>query len=373
MTTKQGVLPSQEIRDLIQNGFIYVPKEYENQTISDSQIQPASVDLTLGNMFYHIWGRPTAEDLKSPHPPPHSYLYQVKLQPEGNVLVNNCTYLIPTREQFQNLPDNVRGYVNNKSSSGRINVQTKLTTQFCDDIIPQHHTGISYNRINAKLFPIKVHLGDTVNQIRFIYGNAEVDDFTIQSNQTKNCFLYDKTGAPITLTKKHLQEGLITHLDLETEIIGWKAKHHPSIVLDLSKRDYKEEDFWEKLKVNEHGSLLLEAGEFYILATKECISVPPQFALEMIPYNLTAGEFRSHYAGFFDPGFGWSKDESILGRPATLEVIPHENMFVRDGAVICKFKVERMRDIPDILYGDTLQSNYQHQLGPQLAKYFKRS
>ncbi|OGY42972.1 MAG: hypothetical protein A2729_05030 [Candidatus Buchananbacteria bacterium RIFCSPHIGHO2_01_FULL_39_14] len=367
---KSGVLPSQELRQLIQKRIIHLPEEYQDQLAElEQQIQPSSLDLTLGSHVYRIIARPTAQELQQTPLPKHSYSFDFPLDKEGKILEKDATYLIPTREQFQNLPPEIRGLVNNKSSSGRINLQTKFTTRYGDETLTNYHQGMAYNRITPCLSMIKAHTGDAINQIRFICGNSTLDDLAIRLSAPP--FLYDKTGAPLPLNEKYLQDGLICYLELEQEIIGWKAKRNPAHVLDLQLRNYTVEDFWEPLKVDEFGRLLLEAGEFYILATKEKVSVPPDYALEMIPYDLTAGEFRSHYAGFFDPGFGWSSDGSILGSPATLEVIPYENMYVRDGSVICKFKVEKMRSTPDKIYGKDMPSSYQNQPAPKLAKYFK--
>jgi len=369
---KQGVLPSQFIRHLIKNGYIYVPEEYQNSLISEEQIQPASVDLTLGNHAYCIRGRPSTTQLERYPPEKEFHKYNFPLNTIGTPLDETLMYLIPSQEQCKQLPKGIIGYANNKSSSGRINLQTKLTTKYGDDIIPEQQQSQMYLRIMPKLFPVLIRPGDTLNQIRFIYGNADVSDIEIETRQKEICFLYDKSGNPISLTPTHLNNGLIAHLDLEQEIVGWKGKPNPSETIDLSRRDYPAQEFWEKLHVDKHGRLFLEAGKFYILSTKEYICVPPEFALEMLPYDLNAGgEFRSHYAGFFDPGFGWNKDHTILGRPATLEVIPLENMYVEDGHGICKFKVERMAEIPDKIYGEKPNSNYQQQLGPQLAKYFR--
>ncbi len=372
-----GVLPSQEIRELLEqilegnqgnpNGA-GVDRPYNSP--DESQIQPASFEPSLGQKVYRITARPTADELQLPALPSHSYLFDFTLDEEGKTIENNCTYLIELREKFLHLPKDVRGYANNKSSSGRINLQVKLTNDKGDDILTETRTGATYVRVMSKLSPLKIHAGDRLNQIRFIYGNAELDDLEIRLREKNTCFMYDKSGGHVLLTADNLNGGLIAHLDLAQEIVGYKARKNPNCVLDLSRRAYNAGDFWDELKVDEHGRLLLEAGEFYILATKEKISVPPSYAMEMIPYNLTAGEFRSHYAGFFDPGFGWSADGSIRGTAATLEVIPYENMYVRDGAVICKFKVERMRSIPDKIYGEGIGSNYQNQQAPRLAKYF---
>lgn len=366
---RQGVLPSQEIRELIQQRFItLVEPSSPDDTIDQDQIQPASLDLSLGTRIYRILGRPTPEELRHASLPSYSYLYDFELDGNGKILEKDCTYLNTANEQCTSLPSGVRGYANNKSSSGRINVQVKTTTLAGDDIITGNGNSPLYLRLTPKIFPLNVHQKDRFNQVRFIYGNAELDDLELQYRQGTSCFLYDVNGDPIPLDEKHLNDGLIAHLDLERDIVGYKAKKNATSVLDTLERNYERRHFWEEVRVDEHGRLLLENGEFYILSTKERISVPPEYAMEMVPYNLTAGEFRSHYAGFFDPGFGWKADGSLRGTAATLEVIPHENIYVRDSVVICKFKVERMRAVPDKIY----EGHYQNQQGPQLAKFFRK-
>src|SRR3989338_600215 len=169
-----------------------------------------------------------------------------------------------------------------------------------------------------------------------------------------------------------IDKGLMMSVDLENDIIGWKAKNCNKLVWLNRKAHYNFEDFWEPIKKPGNGRIFLKKGDFYIFSTKEYIRVPPVFAAEMVPYDVSSGEFRSHYAGFFDPGFGYGTNGEILGTPAVLEVIVYENDFIlRHGQPVCKMVFERLMAAPETIYGHNIHSHYQHQRGPKLSKHFK--
>lgn len=226
-----------------------------------------------------------------------------------------------------------------------------------------------------KSFLIKLRPGDHLNQIRFCSTNSRISEQELEEIYKEYQLLYDNQGRFIPLDKVWIRDydgTLIMTVNLNQEIIGYKCSSR-NVILDYSRQDfYKAEDFFEPI-IGPKSELVLKKGEFYVLSTKEFIRVPPELAVEMMAYDVSSGEFRSHYAGFFDPGFGYGRNGEIKGRPAVLEVCPYDSDFIlRDNQPICKMTFEKLTEIPIMTYGESgLNSHYKGQIGPRLSKHFK--
>lgn len=354
-----GVLPAQALRDLISNGAISaVP------AIIPEQIQPASLDLRLGNIAYRVrasflagTNRPVAERLAE------FEMHRVDLT-AGAVLEKGCVYVIPLMEHLR-LPDGLSAVANAKSSTGRLDLLTRLITdggtEF--DRIPEGYDGPLYAEVCPRSFSVLVRAGQRLNQIRFRKGQAVLTDAELAALHQKDR-LVDGTAV--------ISEGLGFSVDLRPQagdLVGYRAKPHAGVI-DLDKIGYyPAADFWEEIRTSE-GRIILDPGAFYILVSQEAVTIPPDYAAEMAPYLAMVGEFRVHYAGFFDPGFGHAAAGGT-GSRGVLEVRCHEAPFVLEhGQVVGRLVYERMAERPDTLYGEKIASNYQGQ-GLKLAKQFR--
>lgn len=368
---KTGALPSQCIRKMIANG------EIENA--SEKNIQPASIDLSVSEEGYRMKGtflprkNETVRDIiKS------ESLYQINL---NNPLEKNGVYFIRLNEKL-NLLSDVFALSSPKSSIGRVDLQARLIINKCSrfDNIPPNYKGEVWLQVIPKSFLIKLNYKDKLNQIRFFSGEAGFDYDQFKTAYNKQQFLFDESLNFMPLKKeleKNNGNSIAMSIDLDgakkNSIVGYKNLLVDQ-VLDLSKRNYyNPEDFFEPIYASKDGKLILEKGSFYIFSTKEFIRVPREFAAEMAAYDISNGEFRSHYAGFFDPGFGYGNDGQIKGRQAVLELRSYDNNFIfRDGQPICKISYEKLADIPDFVYGEEeAGSHYADQSGPKLSKHFR--
>ncbi|SPF81841.1 2'-deoxycytidine 5'-triphosphate deaminase [Pseudoprimorskyibacter insulae] len=355
-----GVLPSQTIETMIANGQLRAASP-----IIPEQIQPASLDLRLGTVAYRVRasflagrGRTVAERLEE------FEMHRVDLS-NGAVLEKGCVYLVPLMEELALSPD-VSAVANAKSSTGRVDLLTRTIidggTEF--DRIPMGYRGPLYAEICPRSFSVLVRPGMRLNQIRFRDGQAVLSDYEL-ANLHRNQTL-------VTGGKAVIDEGLGFSVDLRPErgdLVGYRAKPHTPVI-DLDKiGHYEIADFWEELRTTK-GQIILDPDAFYILVSREAVHIPPLFAAEMAPYLAMVGEFRVHYAGFFDPGFGHAR---LGGRGArgVLEVRCHEAPFVLEhGQIVGRLVYERMAKEPSRLYGREIASNYQGQ-GLKLSKHFK--
>jgi dCTP deaminase len=360
MTTK-GILSDRMIAALAAKGGIRPTYDF----VSD-QIQPASLDLRLGKIAYRVRasflpGRTTVaqriEDLK---------LHEFSLT-NGAVLETNCVYIVPLIESMA-LPDDISAAANPKSSTGRIDVFTRVIadrTNGFDQISAGYH-GPLYAEISPKTFPVLVREGSRLSQIRFRNGQSVLDADAMRALHEKER-LTDDANADLSV-------GVSFGVDLAglgpNNFVGYRAKRHTGVI-DVEKRDgHAIADFWEPIAAREDRSLILDPDEFYILASKEAVQVPPDYAAEMVPFDPLVGEFRVHYAGFFDPGFGY---EGAGGRGArgVLEVRSREVPFILEhGQIVGRLVYERMLERPERLYGMGIGSNYQAQ-GLKLSKHFR--
>jgi len=377
----QGILPYQDIKQLIVNRAITA-----SQAIEDRQIQPASLDLRLGRKAYRLISSflPELSAISSRLNVLDFYqsdlvMYEMDLT-DGAILEKGHVYLVPLLETLK-LPKTLRARANPKSTTGRLDVFTRIVTDLNAgfDEIRAGYQGPLFLEVVPRSFAIKVRTGQSLNQIRFVLGEATVTDAALQTIHSKSPLLYHNSAPrkPLGRREFRAERGLFLRIDLKGEdrtgsnIIGYRAKKN-SHVIDLAKvGHYAAADFWEPLHRHRHDSLLLEPEEFYILASKERIRVPAGYAAEMVAYEAACGELRTHYAGFFDPGFGYGAEGEIKGTQVVLEVRPHDVPFlIHDGQTFFKVVYDRMLDVPSQLYGTTLGSSYQRQ-ALTLSKHFK--
>ncbi|WP_128516892.1 2'-deoxycytidine 5'-triphosphate deaminase [Tabrizicola thermarum] len=354
-----GVLPAQTLRRLIADGILSA-----SPAIRDDQIQPASLDLRLGPIAYRVrasflagHGRTVEDRLRD------FTMHRVNLA-EGAVLEKNCVYVIPLAERLA-LPPGVTAVANAKSSSGRLDLLTRTITdggtEF--DRIAEGYTGPLYAEVCPRSFSVLVREGQRLNQIRFRQGQAVLSDADLTALHAVD---------PLVSGEAVISEGLGFSVDLKPAkgtLVGYRAKPHTGVV-DLDRiGHYPARDFWEELH-SDNGQIILDPGAFYILVSREAVTIPPDYAAEMAPYLAMVGEFRVHYAGFFDPGFGHAVAGGA-GSRGVLEVRCHEAPFVLEhGQVVGRLVYERMSERPETLYGAGIASNYQGQ-GLKLAKQFR--
>ncbi len=377
----QGILPYQDIKQLIASRAITA-----SPAIEERQIQPASLDLRLGRKAYRLISSflPELSTISSRLNVLDFYqsdlvMYEMDLT-EGAILEKGHVYLVPLLETLK-LPKILRARANPKSTTGRLDVFTRIVTDLNTgfDEIRAGYQGPLFLEIVPRSFAIKVRTGQSLNQIRFVRGEATVSDASLKTLHSKSPLLYHNSAPrkPLGAREFRAERGLFLRIDLKGEdradssIIGYRAKKN-SHVIDLAKvGHYAAADFWEPLHRHRHDSLLLEPEEFYILASKERIRVPAGYAAEMVAYEAACGELRTHYAGFFDPGFGYGAEGEIKGTQVVLEVRPHDVPFlIHDGQTFFKVVYDRMLDVPSQLYGTTLGSSYQRQ-ALTLSKHFK--
>lgn len=362
-----GILPSQEIRSLILSGAVVSTKE-----VSESQIQPASMDLRLGAVAYRVRASfLPGEGLTVKNRLEHLCMHEIDLTRPA-VLEKGCVYIVPLIEELA-LPLELSGKSNPKSTTGRLDIFTRLITDYGTEFerIRAGYTGKLYVEIVPRTFSILVHEGTKLNQIRFIQGKPLSSDENLTDLDRKETLVYKENSPDQAL----ISNGLWISIDLiggeESNIIGYRAKPHTPII-DFDQVNYYDPlEFWEPIERPKKGYMILNPDDFYILASKERIRVPSDYAADMVAYDPSVGEFRIHYAGFFDPGFGYGKND-IKGTRAVLEVRSHEVPFLfNDGQVVGRLIYEKLLKDPEKIYGVHIGSSYQSQ-GISLAKQFKR-
>lgn len=367
---QKGAIPSQVIETMIKRGEI--------EDISEDSVQPASIDLSVSEEGYRMKGTflPRKGEtirgiIKS------ESLYRINLE---NPLEKNGVYLIRLNEKL-NISKNVFAFASSKSSTGRVDLQTRLlvdnNSRFDD--VPSGYHGELWLQVIPKSFLIKLNCGDKLNQLRFFNGEAKIPQDEIENIYNEKKLLFDENSKFISANKKITRNNgsnltMCINLDSEEKngLVGYKNLLVDQ-VLDFSKRNYYNADeFFEPIYCSKEGKLILEKGSFYIFSTKESIRVPREFAAEMVAYDIFSGEFRSHYAGFFDPGFGYGKNGEIKGRQAVLEVRSFDNNFIfRDGQPICQMSFEKLTEPASFFYSEKIGSHYANQRGPKLSKHFK--
>ncbi|MEL6435408.1 MAG: 2'-deoxycytidine 5'-triphosphate deaminase [Pseudomonadota bacterium] len=350
------------IRQLNADGALSAPMPF-----AEGQVQPASLDLRLGEKAYRVRasfmpgaGNTVISKLDA------LKLHEIDLR-DGAVLETGCVYIVPLLEALA-LPNTVSASANPKSSTGRLDIFTRViadnAVEF--DKVPAGYAGPLYMEVSPRTFPIVVRTGSRLSQIRFRTGNAMLDATALGILHTAEK-LVAEDNANIT------NNGIALSVDLsgfDDNLIGYRGKHHTAVV-DVDKPGAHDVlDFWEPIHARGRKELILDPDEFYILVSREAVHVPPDYAAEMTPFDPLVGEFRVHYAGFFDPGFGHSAAGGT-GSRAVLEVRSHEVPFVLEhGQIVGRLVYERMIARPSALYGSDLKSNYQAQ-GLKLSKHFR--
>ncbi len=354
-----GVLPDHSIRTLIESGVILA-----DQAILPEQIQPASLDLRLGDKAYRVRASfLTGRDRTVTDRLNEFQMHEIDLT-GGAVLEKGCVYVVPLMERL-NLPAGMTAAASAKSSIGRLDLLTRIITdhgvEF--DRVPEGYDGPLYVEICPSSFSVVAKIGQMLNQIVFRIGKTQINDDDLRALHAES---------PIVDGEAHISDGLGFSVDLQAgagNLVGYRAKPHTGVI-DLSKLGYYDAtEFWEEVRTDK-GWIILDPGAFYILVSREAITIPPHVAAEMVPYLTMVGEFRVHYAGFFDPGFGHSAAGGS-GSRGVLEVRCHEAPFVLEHAqIVGRLVYERMQSVPKALYGAGIKSNYQGQ-GLKLSKHFK--
>jgi dCTP deaminase len=367
MPESRGVLPSQALERLVAQSAIKA-----RTPVTAEQIQPSSIDLRLGHEAHRV----RASFLAHPPATISSKLEEYRLHTlsleSSAVFEKGCVYIVPLQEELA-LPAGISGKANPKSSTGRLDIFTRLITdegrQF--EVVPEGYKGRLFAEVVPQTFSIVVHKGDRLSQLRLFEGSAESSDSMLAEldRDEKLIFLPDESQG-----EAEIRNGLRLSVDLAgidgSDVIGYRARKHAPLI-DLAKvQHYDPTEFWDPIHRNRNGSLILDPDDFYILASREKVRIPGQYAAEMVPFDATIGEFRTHYAGFFDPGFGYGSGD-INGTRAVLEVRSHEVPFVmEDGQVVASLFFEKLTERPKLLYGEGIGSSYQRQ-GLKLSKHFR--
>ena len=399
MTTKdqiylrtKGVLPIQKIKLLAQIGVIKTPKEFP---LEEGQFQPNSLDLRLGTIAHRVRCSFLPEnetvDEKLAKLTQHSFSID-----EGAVLEPNCTYIIPLLEEID-FPDNsvfsqfkkgrgkggdsihlfteekLSARTNPKSSTGRLDIFTRVITDYShrfEEIVPGY-SGKLYLEVVPKSFPIRVRTGQRLNQLRIRHGFSLLSDEDILRTHHSDPFLFNDEGNPVHIDDLKVNNGLFMSVSLQNQkgqVVGYKAKKNRDLIDLDSIGHYKVSEFWDPIFMNQDDYLILEPEAFYIFASKERCRIPSHLAAEMVPYDTGSGELRTHYAGFFDSGFGGLKTGG--GARAVLEVRSHDVPFlIEDGQTFFRMVFEPNTEIPELIYGRDIKSNYQGQ-DLKLSKHF---
>ena len=359
-----GILPSQELQSLAAAGS----EIRASQAIVPDQVQPASLDLRLGPVAYRV----RASFLPGKTATVRERLQDLTMHEmdigHGAVLERGCVYIVPLMESLA-LGPRTSAMGNPKSSIGRLDVFTRLITDYGTefDRVREAYAGPLYAEVSPRTFSVLVREGSRLSQLRIRRGDPSSSDEAHRELQKE----HDLVGS---ISLEDIRDGVPVSVDVQGEnsagIIGYRAKSHSGLI-DIDRiRHYEVLDFWEPVRAPRKGGLVLDPADFYILASREAVRVPPHYAAEMIAYDTLVGEFRVHYAGFFDPGFG-DPEAGGEGSRAVLEVRSFEVPFIIEhGQIVGRLVYERLTQKPQVLYGSGLKSNYQKQ-GIALSKHFK--
>ncbi len=366
--SRYGLLSRQKIHAMLHRGMIRPEID-----IQDGQLQPASLDLRLGAKAYRVRasflpgrGRTVAEQLSA-------LTSDVISLEDGAVLERGCVYVVPLLESLR-LQDSISGVANPKSSTGRLDIFTRLITDNSEvfDQVAGGYEGPLYAEVSPRSFSVRVRKGTRLNQIRFRRRHAQqfhLNDFALKDRDLRD--MHERM--PLVDGELSLRDGLILRIALDASlgsIIGYRAQKHTDVIDVDRPGAHAAADFWDEIRARPDGRLILDPDEFYILASAERVHIPPDLAAEMVAIDPAMGEFRVHYAGFFDPGFGYTVS-GLPGSRAVLEVRSHEVPFVLEHEqVIGRLVFEKMAEEPEILYGQTPVSNYQGQ-NLKLSKHFR--
>lgn len=390
----KGILPVQKLRLLAEAGILASRDGYP---LEEDQFQPNSVDLRLGETAYRVRCSflPENETVEAKLARLKQYEFSIT---DGAILEPNCVYLIPLLEELH-LPSHISpqktlfngeesesGYrivsgehlsakANPKSTTGRLDVFTRVITDYSHrfEEIRSGYSGRLYLEVVPKSFPIKVKTGHRLNQLRIRHGHTVLGDQDILHMHKSDPLLFNEDGSTVAVDNLKVNNGLFLSVNLhgsKGQVVGYKARKHRDYI-DLDNINYYEiQDFWEPIYSQHDDHLILEPEAFYIFASKERCRIPEQLAAEMIAYDTGSGELRTHYAGFFDSGFGGRVEDK--GARAVLEVRSHDVPFlIENGQTFCSMKFEPNTEVPEFIYGEDIKSNYQGQ-ELKLGKHFKQ-
>ncbi|MCY4511719.1 MAG: 2'-deoxycytidine 5'-triphosphate deaminase [Acidobacteria bacterium] len=363
-----GVLPYQRIRALVRDGRITAA-----EPVADDQVQPASLDLRLGAVAYRL----QASFLSGRHSTVARKLDALSMAEldlsSPTVLEKGCVYLAPLLESLR-LPRGVSAKANPKSTTGRLDVFTRLITDYGSEFerVPDGYSGPLFAEIVPRTFSVIVQRGVRLSQLRFVRGKPPPTDSLLERLDEADNLVYLEDDGPAVAD---IQKGVRLSVSLRgrdaADVVGYRGRKNAPLV-DLRRvGHYDPSAFWDEIRDLPDDRLILNPGDFYILGSRERVVVPPDCAAEMVPFDPTVGEFRIHYAGFFDPGFGYG-DESDKGTRVVLEVRAHEVPFVIEhGQVVGRVVYSRLLEVPEKIYGASIGSSYQRQ-GLALSKQFRR-
>ena len=370
--TAEGVLPGQLLERAIRAGYI----DAGRFKIPDANVQPASLDLRLGERALRIRcsflpGADSVERKLKDY-----ILDEIDLRGDGAMLESRRPYLIELKERLD-LPAGLRGKANPKSSTGRVDVFTRVITDFSDrfDEVASGYSGPLYLEVVPLSFAVRVREDLTLNQLRLSMGRPRLHDDEVRQAHLAEPILF-RGAEPVPVDELVLSNGLFLGLDLhgdEQGQVGYMARGSAPLLDLTADGEIDPRPFWDPVYREEGDRLVLSPKRFYLLMSDEAVSIPPNLAAEMTAYDPTSGELRTHYAGFFDPGFGFDPLDGFHGSRAALEVRAHDVPFmVENGQAVCKLTFERMLEEPAALYGVGIGSSYQQQV-ETLSRYFRRS
>lgn len=365
---RTGILPCQDLREMVARREIA-----GLEPITEPQFQPASLDLRLGAKAYRVRASFLPGTTTVRQKLDTFAMHEMDIA-EGGVLERGCVYIIPLLETLD-LRHRISAVGNPKSSTGRLDIFTRLITDHgvAFDQVPEQYSGPLYAEVSPRTFSVLVRKGSRLSQLRVRRGRPQTSDTLMRRLQEEHQLVEspdDGSGVP----QHAITSGVPVSVDLRGQqsggVIGYRAKAHAGLV-DIDRiGHYEVRDYWEPVQAPSSGGLILDPAEFYILASRESVRVPPGYAAEMIAYDTLVGEFRVHYAGFFDPGFGHS-EAGGEGSRAVLEVRSYEVPFVIEhGQLVGRLAYERLTATPTTLYGQGVNSSYQGQ-GIKLSKHFK--
>ncbi len=363
-----GILPTRWLQEAAKDDVIFT----EQYKIPEANFQPASLDLRLGDRAHRLRCSFLPDASRVRDKLPDLSMETIDLR-DGAILERNRPYLVPLIEQLR-LPPGIRAKTNPKSSTGRLDIFTRVITDRSHkfDEIDEGYDGPLFLEVVSRSFTIKVKTSLALNQLRLIKGNADCASGELLGLHNQKPVLLSEVGqlgyhnAPT----EDNRVALSANLGGDRESVGYRAKKNSSL-LDLSREyHYDPGDYWEPVYAERPRRLVLEPEEFYLLTSAESVRVPPRYAAEMTAYDPSSGELRTHYAGFFDPGFGWGQHGNLGGVRPVMEVRAHDVPFmIEHGQKVCTLTFEKMLESPEKLYGPEIGSSYQGQ-GLILSKHF---
>ncbi len=366
-----GVLPCHLLRRAIRAGYI----DAGRFAIPEENLQPASLDLRLGERAMRIRcsflpRNDTVENRLKEY-----VLDEIDIRGEGAMLEVGAPYLVELKERLH-LPEGLRGRANPKSSTGRVDVFTRVITDHSErfDEIAPGYGGALFLEVVPLSFAVRVREDLALNQLRLTVGRPALTDTEIRESHEHHPLLY-RAGRAVPTEELVLSDGLFLGLDLRGDgsgRVGFSARDHAPL-LDLGRSgEIDPRAYWDSVTREDGDRIVLSPNKFYLLMSNEAVSVPPTLAAEMTAYDPTSGELRTHYAGFFDPGFGFDPTGRFHGSRAALEVRAHDVPFmIEHGQAVCKLTYERMLEPPEMLYGPAIGSSYQQQ-EETLSRHFRR-